>query len=72
MGVWNVVTSTMLPATYSRSAPKAASGWIDQCPASSSRMAAKIDALSKRGMHSQSMEPPEDTSAAEWRSESRA
>jgi hypothetical protein len=44
----------------------------DQDPARSSSNRAKIDALSKRGMHSHSTEPSRLTSAAPCRSDTSA
>jgi hypothetical protein len=71
-GVSNLVCSTIVDSTYRRAAVNAPAGRIDQCPASSSSIAAKTDGLSNRGRHSQSIEPLVDTSAAECRSESTA
>jgi hypothetical protein len=58
----------MASASASQNGP---TGRADQCPALSAG-GANTEGLSKRGKHSQSTEPCQLTSAAEWRSDSNA
>jgi hypothetical protein len=55
-----------------RAVSNSCTGLITQCPAPSSRSRANNEGLSKRGQHSQSMEPSRLTSAAAWQSEINA
>ena len=68
----NVVSRTSEPGTYARVTVKGAVGAIEKWPASGSRIRENSAGLSKRGRHSQSIEPSEPTSAAELQSESIA
>ena len=63
-GVEYVVSITMVRSRYRRVTPVAPSARTDQWPASSPRSRAKTDGLSKRGKHSQSIDPSRLTSAA--------
>ena len=58
--VVNVVSSNRVSSTYRRvvSNGDPPAGAIDQCPAASSRIRPNTEGLSKRGKHSQSIEPP--------------
>ena len=74
LAVVNVVSSIMVSSKYRRvvSNDVPSGGEIVQYPAASSRRRPNTDGPSKRGKHSQSIDPPRLTSAAERQSDSRA
>ena len=74
LSVANVVSSTSVSGTYRRSTRRTSStGAIIQRPWSGvPRSAAKQAPESKRGKHSQSIEPSRPTSAAVWQSPIKA
>ncbi len=72
VAVTYVVSRTIVRSTYRRVTELAFGARSNQCPADSPSSRPKIDGLSKRGKHNQSIEPSRLTSAALCRSESNA
>ncbi len=72
VGVRKVVSNTIVRSRYRRVTWVALVAPIDQWPASSPRRRPRIEGLSKRGKHNQSIDPSRLTSAALCRSERSA